>query len=67
MSCEECEEIQKNNKQNKDMAYLRIGNSNVLIGACDKHFNELRIELGYEYGHNHNEGYVYRVSVPEES
>ncbi len=45
MSCEECDKIQELNKEDKECAYIRIGNGNVLIGACDKHFNEMRKEL----------------------
>ena len=48
MSCEDCERVQEENKSGNDCAYLRVGNSNLLIGACDKHFNELKKKLGYE-------------------
>ena len=46
MTCNECERIQKENLEGKNLAYLRIGKSNVLIGACDQHFNELRAMIG---------------------
>jgi hypothetical protein len=49
MSCNDCEDVQKLNKEGKCLAFLRIGNANVLIGACDKHFNELRRQLGIIY------------------
>ena len=46
MSCKACEEIQELNKRGDKCAYLRVGNANVLIGACDKHFNMLREQIG---------------------
>lgn len=50
MSCEDCEKRQKENVKGKNLAYLRVGNANVLIGACDKHFNELRQQMGLDNG-----------------
>ena len=46
MSCVECSKIQELNKQGQSEAYMRVGAANVLIGACDKHFNELRQMMG---------------------
>lgn len=46
MSCSDCSKIQKLNKAGKARAYMRIGSGSVLIGACDKHFNELRTAMG---------------------
>jgi len=46
MSCKECDKIQELNKKDEKLAYLRIGIGNVLIGACDKHFNEIRKKIG---------------------
>lgn len=46
MSCQDCERIQQENKQGKNCAFLRVGNGNVLVGACDKHFNQLRAQMG---------------------
>jgi len=45
MSCKECDEIQELNKKDEKLAYLRVGTGDVLIGACDKHFNELRKKM----------------------
>lgn len=42
MVCNKCKEIQAQNLKGKSCAYLRVGNANVLIGACDEHFNKLR-------------------------
>lgn len=53
MSCEECDRIQELNKKGKDLAYLRINSSNVLIGACDKHFNMLKQQLGHNIELHH--------------
>jgi len=41
MGCEVCDAIFEKNMQRKDMAFTRVGNGTVLIGACDKHFNQL--------------------------
>lgn len=46
MGCEDCDRIQEENLKEKNIAYIRIGAANVQIGACDKHFNELRERLG---------------------
>ncbi len=46
MSCEECEKIEIENMNGKNLAYIRIGNATVLVCACDKHFNELRVRMG---------------------
>lgn len=46
MTCIECEKIQEDNRNGKNLAYIRIGKANVLIGACDEHFNLLRIYMG---------------------
>jgi hypothetical protein len=48
MTCKECEEIENQNMQGKNKAYLRVGNANVLICACDYHFNILRNNLGLQ-------------------
>lgn len=45
MSCEDCDKIQRENKEGHNVAYLRVGTGNVVIGACDFHFNELRRNL----------------------
>ena len=42
ISCNDCNKIQKDNLKGINCAYYRVGNGNVLIGACDKHFNMLR-------------------------
>ena len=36
MSCEDCEKIQ--NEGTDGIAYVRIGNGNVAIIGCEKHF-----------------------------
>ena len=46
MSCEDCESMQEMNMKGINTAYIRIGNSNIMIGACDKHFNKLQEQLG---------------------
>ena len=46
MSCANCERIQEQNRQGCNTAYIRIGAANVLIGACDYHFNMLRQQVG---------------------
>lgn len=46
MSCKDCETIQEMNLEVKGVAYLRIDTSNVVVGACDYHFNTLRKVLG---------------------
>lgn len=46
MSCKDCDKIQEENKQGRNRAYIRIEAANVLIGACDKHFNILRRNMG---------------------
>jgi len=48
MSCEECDKIQELNKKDEKLAYLRIGTGDILIGACDKHFDELRKRMNIE-------------------
>lgn len=45
MSCEFCDKIQEENAKGHQLGFLRVGAANVLIGACDKHFNELRNRL----------------------
>lgn len=52
MSCKECDRIQELNKEGKSCAYLRIDGASILIGACDKHFNRLREQLGHDIGVN---------------
>jgi hypothetical protein len=42
VSCEECEKIQELNRIGKELAFFRVGNGNVLVGACDKHFHMIR-------------------------
>jgi len=42
MVCEDCNEIQRLNALGKKCAFLRIGIGDVLIGACDLHFNLIR-------------------------
>jgi len=37
--------MQKDNLDGFNKAYMRVSNGNVLIGACDKHFNEIRAKL----------------------
>lgn len=49
MSCEKCYEIQEANRHGDKIAFLRIDNANVIIGACDLHFNMLRQQLGQAY------------------
>jgi hypothetical protein len=62
MSCKACGKIQQANKRDDKRAYIRIGNAIVLIGACDKHFNQLRqmigldVELTADVGRASNEG-----------
>lgn len=57
MSCIDCELIQKLNTRGKKLAYYRFSNANVLIGACDKHFNQM-------FGKSENQT-VYRVDNNE--
>ena len=45
MSCEECENIQniafnKNIDENIPIVYIRVGNANVAVVACEKHAKE---------------------------
>lgn len=46
MSCQECDKIREQNIQGKNIAYLRVGNGNVAVAACNKHFNMLRQLMG---------------------
>lgn len=48
MSCHDCYRIQDENTRGMNMAYIRVDRSNVLIGACDLHFNMLRRRLGLD-------------------
>lgn len=45
MSCENCDKRQEENLRGENLIYMRVGNGNVLIGACDKHFIELRDKM----------------------
>jgi hypothetical protein len=42
MTCDKCEEVQAQNAKGRNCAFIGVGKANVLIGACDEHFNELR-------------------------
>lgn len=42
MSCSKCEEIQEANQRGELLGFLRVGRANVLIGACNEHFNDIR-------------------------
>jgi hypothetical protein len=53
MSCPRCDDVQHLQKQGRQCIYLRIGNAEVLIGACFEHFQELRI--AYLRGLNESE------------
>jgi len=46
MSCKDCDKIQEENLKGKNIGYIRVGNADVLVGACDKHFNELQRQIG---------------------
>lgn len=46
MTCKDCRATQAENRQGRNMAYLAVIGSNVLIGACDKHFNLIRHVMG---------------------
>jgi len=46
MSCKECSKVQKENREGKNLAYLRVNYADVLIGACNKHFIELKEKMG---------------------
>ncbi len=50
MSCQKCKEIEKQNMQGKNLAFIRVGNANVLVCACDYHFNHLRMMMGMDVG-----------------
>ena len=64
MSCGKCEEIQKLNKEGKQLVYLRVEESSVLISACDYHFNVIRSALT---GKNYDESPVYRIVRDDET
>ena len=43
MSCKDCEEIQARIQNGEGgSAYIRLTNAFVLIGACDRHFKQVR-------------------------
>jgi hypothetical protein len=49
MSCEECNKVQIENRKGINLAFIRVGAADVLVSACDKHFNELRDKIGIKH------------------
>ncbi len=39
MNCKDCEKAQKEYRQGKAGTYLRIDHANILVLACEKHFD----------------------------
>ncbi|MCK5604123.1 hypothetical protein KAR91_19705 [Candidatus Pacearchaeota archaeon] len=60
MSCEACTQIQTENRDGNKMVFIRIGNGNVMVGACDRHFNELRQMMGIDVNLDES---VYRMNL----
>lgn len=52
MSCEDCKKIKEQNLKGENRAYLQVGTGNVLVCACDRHFNQLRMMTGMDVGYN---------------
>jgi len=45
ISCKDCDEIQKLNREGKEIYLISLGDASILIGACDKHAHKIKQAL----------------------